>query len=278
MNSISLGYSTCPNDTYIFHALAHECIDTEGVKFHIQMADVEELNRLAKHGDLDVSKLSIAAVGHLAGRYRLLDSGGAMGRGCGPLIVSRPGTDLTGQGRLKLAVPGLHTTAHLLLGLYLGGRPNAIPMRFDDIMPAINAGRCDAGVIIHEGRFTYSEYGLVSLLDLGEWWERTTGLPIPLGGIAVREDISTEMAEKVNRAIRESIRYARNHPGAAAEYIRTHAMEMDGAVIRQHIDLYVNDFSMDMGETGRTAIETLLGMGAEYGIVPGTSESLFALD
>lgn len=273
---LSLGYSTCPNDTYIFHALAHGCIDTGGLDFDIRLADVEALNRMAQNGELDASKLSIAAVGHLGGRYRLLTSGGAMGNGCGPLIVARPGAAaLAGLARAAVAVPGIHTTANMLLGLYLGGVPDAAPMRFDEIMPAVRDGRFDYGVIIHEGRFTFPDYGLVALLDLGQWWENATGLPIPLGGIAVREDIHAEVAEKTDRTIRESIRYARKHPDESANYIRVHAQELDAAVIRQHIDLYVNDYSIDFGDKGRKAIETLFEMAAKFGLIPKTSAAIF---
>ncbi len=274
-NRLSLGYSTCPNDTYIFHALAHNHIDTGDLKFDIRLADVEQLNQWAQRDLLDISKLSIAAVGHLGGRYRLLSSGAALGNGCGPLIIARPGTGLSKIADAAIAVPGMFTTAHMLLGLYMKKPPIATPMVFDEIMPAVGDGRYDYGVIIHEGRFTYENYGLNCLLDLGQWWEQTTGMPIPLGGIAVRNDLEPQTAKQVETAVRDSILYARIHPEAAHEYIRGHAREMADDVIRQHIGLYVNDYSLDLGDTGRKAIETLLDLARKHRLIGGSTHPRF---
>jgi len=268
--TLTLGYSTCPNDTFIFYALAHNLIDCGDLLFDIHLADVETLNRKAESGILDISKLSFAALWRLQERYSLLRTGAALGRGCGPLIVAKPGfaeTDCQAVSvhKKRIAVPGLWTTACMLLSLYLEQTPvNLIPMPFEQIMPSVAKGDADIGVIIHEGRFTYHEYGLVSLLDLGEWWEQKTSLPLPLGGIAIRRDIPSDIAERVEIAIRESVTYAFHNKGSADEYIRKHAQEMSPSVIQQHIALYVNEFTLDLGDKGKAAVETLFNM-AEAG-------------
>jgi 1,4-dihydroxy-6-naphthoate synthase len=266
-NALSLAYSPCPNDTYIFYALAHQKIDLEGLQFGISLHDVEHLNQAAQKKTFDVSKLSFGAIGHLLETYRLLNAGAAIGRGCGPLIVARKGSDLSHLSKSKIAVPGLWTTAFLLLSFFMKDLPDAYPLTFDRIMPAIQTGEYDFGVIIHEGRFTYENYGLICLQDLGEWWEAETSLPIPLGGIAIRRDIPKEIAQKVEGAIRQSIRYAFQHPDEADNYIRSHAQEMSENVIHQHIDLYVNEFSIDLKEEGKIAIETLFSRAREKGII-----------
>jgi 1,4-dihydroxy-6-naphthoate synthase len=273
---LSLAYSTCPNDTFIFHALAERLVDMQRLRFRIELADVEALNRAADEGVYQVSKLSFAAIGHLQGRYRILESGAALGRGCGPLIVTRPDFNPRHLADSRIAVPGLWTTANLLLGLFLGHEPSVEAMTFDRIMPAVAAGRVDAGVIIHEGRFTYPEYNLTCLQDLGQWWEDETGLPIPLGAIAVREDVPPETADRINAVIRSSIAYAQAHPNAADSYIHRHAQEMAPEVIRQHIELYVNPFSIELGEEGTLAVATLFARAIEKGIIPGSHAPLFS--
>ncbi|MCP3952997.1 MAG: 1,4-dihydroxy-6-naphthoate synthase, partial [Desulfobacterales bacterium] len=215
---LSLAYSTCPNDTYIFHALAERLIDMQGLAFNIDLADVEALNRAAENGVYAVSKLSFAAIGHLQGRYRILESGAALGRGCGPLIVTRPDFNPERLADAKIAVPGHWTTANLLLGLFIGRKLPVEAMTFDRIMPAVANGVVDVGVIIHEGRFTFSNYNLTCLADLGQWWEAETGLPIPLGAIAVREDVGRETAGKINRIIYSSIEFAHARPDASDGY------------------------------------------------------------
>jgi len=266
--TLSLGYSTCPNDTFLFHALAHGKIDCRGLAFEICLADVEQLNRYAEVGRLDVTKLSFAAMGHLRERYALLGSGSALGRGCGPLVVAKPGFDPSRLGRTPIAVPGMRTTAAMLLGLYLSGTPACIPMNFDRIMPAVSRGEYEAGVIIHEGRFTFQDYGLVQLVDLGRWWEEDTGLPIPLGGIAVRRDLGPDIARCVEAAIRDSVAYAFDHPEESSTYVRAHAQEMAPDVIRQHIALYVNPFTLDLGEDGLAAVDALFRRGEAAGLLP----------
>lgn len=272
---LTLGYSTCPNDTFLFYALAHDRVGCPA-RFDIELADVETLNQAAKTERFDISKLSFAAIGHLMEGYGLLRSGAALGRGCGPLIVAREGVRLADLEGAAIAVPGLWTTACLLLGLYMGRPPRVTSMGFEKIMPAIKNGAHDAGVIIHEGRFTYQNHGLVKLLDLGEWWEETTGSPIPLGGIAVRRSLGPETARLVEKAIADSVAYAFRHPEATDAYVRMHAQEMAADVVQQHIDLYVNDFTRDLGEAGEEAIRKLFELARRRGVLPHSDRPLFA--
>ena len=273
--NISLGYSPCPNDTFIFGALANNMIDPGDFTFAVQLEDVETLNRFCAEKRLDVTKISIAALAHCFKNYALLSSGGALGRGCGPLIVARPGAKIETMAESAVAVPGTLTTAHLLLSLFLGKCPRVLPIPFDAIMPAVQKGDCVYGVIIHEGRFTFQNYGLTCLLDLGEWWERKTSLPIPLGGIAIRRNLAETAAGEISSLIRRSLEFAREHPTRLREYIWAHAQEMEDKVIEEHIRLYVNDFSMDLGKIGREAIRRLLHAGSEIGLFPRTNENLF---
>jgi len=275
---LSLAYSTCPNDTYIFYALTHGKINLGDLSFNIMLNDVEHLNQEAKRGIIDISKLSFAAIGHLMETYGLLRSGAALGRGCGPLIVARKGTDLNDMKSGKIAVPGLWTTANLLLGLFTDTTPNIFPMTFDKIMPAVFSGEFDFGVIIHEGRFTYQNYNLTCLVDLGEWWESETSLPIPLGGIVMRRNISREIICAVETGIRRSIEYAHNHPAETDGYVKSHAQELSDDVVSQHINLYVNEFSLDIGQKGESAIKTLFAKARKRGILPQTDKSLFACE
>jgi 1,4-dihydroxy-6-naphthoate synthase len=256
--------------------LAHGRIDLRELSYRITLADVEELNQKAAAGVLDITKLSYAAIGHLLTTYALLPCGGALGRGCGPLLISRPGIDLGRLGKVPVAVPGAWTTACLLLNLFSPEPVSTVPMRFDRIMPDVQSGRFDFGVIIHEGRFTYPAHGLTCLVDLGQWWEARTGLPIPLGGIAVRRDLPADVTRKVSDSLRESIRYAHLHPREADGYVRAHAQEMAPDVMARHIDLYVNAFTLDVGEEGRLAVETLFHRAAEKGWMPPVSSPLFA--
>lgn len=277
MMNLSLGYSPCPNDTYIFGALANHLIDTGDVEFDIRLEDVETLNRFCAHKHLHVTKISMAALAHYLADYALLSSGGALGRGCGPLIVAQPGHDLEEISEAEIAVPGTLTTAHFLLSIFLGKHPRALAMSFDQIMPAVKAGDCAYGVIIHEGRFTYQNYGLVCLADLGEWWEKETGLPIPLGGIAIRRDLGVRVAREVNELIRGSLRHARQNPSTVYGYVRAHAQEMEEKVIAEHIRLYVNDFTLELGDQGEKAIRMLFQMGVDAGLLPLSKENILAL-
>jgi 1,4-dihydroxy-6-naphthoate synthase len=272
---LKLAYSTCPNDTFIFYALAHNVIDCGELKFETKLADVETLNQYARAGAYDISKLSFAAIGHLIEKYALLRSGAALGRGCGPLLVAKPGFYIEKLSSKKIAVPGMWTTAFMLLGLYLSKNPEAVPMPFEKIMPAIQKDKYECGVIIHEGRFTYEEYGLVRVIDLGEWWEEKTSLPVPLGGIAVRRDVTSSIAIKVEDLIRSSVEYSFNHRNEADDYIKGYAQEMSSEVIRQHIDLYVNDFTMNLGKEGEEAVNTLFRMARDSKILPESNSPLF---
>ncbi len=277
MNKIlKLGYSPCPNDTFLFHALAHGLVKCDDFQFSVQLKDVETLNQDAKSEIFDITKLSFPAIGHLLDRYALLRSGAALGRGCGPLIVARPGFNLETIRSGKIAVPGMWTTAFLLLSLYLSNRPDVIPISFDQIMPSLQRGETDFGVIIHEGRFTYEKYGLKKLLDLGEWWEEKTGMPIPLGGIAIRRKLGPDIAGKVEHGIRQSVAYAFEHRKASEKYISKHAQEMTKTVIQSHIDLYVNHFTVDLGEDGAAAVETLFSMAREKGVIANSNMPVFA--
>jgi 1,4-dihydroxy-6-naphthoate synthase len=272
---LSLAYSTCPNDTFGFYGLAKGRVICPDISFQISLADVETLNQAAQNRVYDVTKLSVAAMGKLRSNYWLLKSGAALGRGCGPLIVARPGSNIASLNDAVIAVPGMDTTACLLTGLYLGKPPRAVPMTFDRIMPEVSNGHFDYGVIIHEGRFTYPECGLVSILDLGVWWEQQTGLPVPLGCIAAGRNLELNIVKKVEKAICDSIAFAFAHPDLTMPYVREHAQEMGPAVIQQHIDLYVNEFSMDIGTEGTDAIETLFSKAQASGLIPSDSSPLY---
>lgn len=271
MSALEIGFSPCPNDTFMFHALVAG--EVEGPRVTPRLADIETLNERAIAGvdALPITKLSVHALAHVRGRYAVLGAGAALGRGCGPLVVARPGMFADGLGGLagrRVAIPGRYTTAYLLLRA-LGPALEVVPMRFEAIMPAVAAGVVDAGLIIHESRFTFAGHGLVQLADLGALWEARTGLPLPLGVIAAERGLGDEVAAAVERGIRGSIAAARARPEAAWPYVRAHAQEMDPEVCRQHIALYVNDFSLALGDEGRAAIDELLARGEAAGLLPG---------
>lgn len=278
MKKLSLGYSPCPNDTFVFYALVHGMVDAGGLAFGEELRDVETLNRMAFEGALDVTKLSYSAFGRLRDGYCLLRSGGALGRGCGPLVVAGEPTAMADLKGKKIAIPGENTTAFLLLQLYdpdLGKNVRTMP--FHLIMEAVRSGEADAGLIIHESRFTYPSYGLRQVMDLGQWWEEETGGPIPLGCIAVRRSLGGELASRIDALIRESVRYAMAHPDEPVDYIKSHSQELEDGVIRQHIGLYVNDYTVDMGEDGVGAVETLFRMAEERGIMERSPRPLFCV-
>jgi 1,4-dihydroxy-6-naphthoate synthase len=270
---LSLGFSPCPNDTFIFHALVHGLVEGVSASSIVpRLEDVETLNRLALAGELDVTKVSYGAIPHLLSEYALLRSGGALGRGCGPLLVARPGQTLDALRRGTVAIPGRLTTANLLLRLALPDLAPGEETLYSEIMPRVERGEVAAGLIIHESRFTYREHGLVSLLDLGEWWERETGTAIPLGGIVARRSLGEERIRRLEREIRLSVEHAFSHPEAPGEYMRCHAQEMDERVMRSHVELYVNDFSRELGAEGEAAVRQLLARSAAVGLVPATAE------
>lgn len=280
-NQLSLAYSSCPNDTYIFHGLAHKLIDTKNLDFDINLADVETLNQNAENSMFDITKLSFAAFGNLRDKYALLKTGAALGRGCGPLVISMPGEKPGDKLKPKIAVPGLGTTAYLLFRLFFEDLypeliPEIIPMAFEKIMSSVNQGQTDFGVIIHEGRFVYNQMGLECLADLGTWWEEKTCLPIPLGCIAVKRDMDKKTALKIQSLIADSIEYASLNPSAGMEYIKLHAQELDDLVIKEHIRLYVNDFSKNIGEEGEAAITAFLKKGEKAGLIAPSNKPLFA--
>jgi len=276
MQELTLGYSPCPNDTFIFYGLIHGEIELPGVQIRERLEDVETLNQLALNGILDLTKISYHALGHLRQNYVLLRSGGALGRGCGPLVVAQTPLKMSELKGKTIAIPGRLTTANLLLQLYDEGFNKVEEMPFHEIMAAVTNGIVAAGVIIHESRFTYQEHGLTSILDLGQWWEEETGHPIPLGGILARRNLGTERIKSIDRALRASVTYALEHPQQPKDYIRQHAQELSENVIENHIKLYVNEFSVDLGEEGVQAINSLFARAELRGIIPRCDLPLFA--
>ena len=262
---LSLGLSPCPNDTYIFYALLHQSIDTQGITFEPHFADVSELNRMAYQGVLDITKISYNAFLDLTQSHVLLDAGGALGRGCGPLLIAKEELNRSTLQEKSIAIPGEKTTANFLLSYYLNRDVNKIVLPFDQIEDAVLNGAVDAGVIIHENRFTYAQRGLVALEDLGTHWEHTTGSPIPLGGIIGKRTIENPTLKRVDELIRASLCYAHQHRSEILPFVRTHAQEMEESVIWQHIDLSVNKFSAGLGPEGRDAINTLFTVAKETG-------------
>jgi 1,4-dihydroxy-6-naphthoate synthase len=275
MRTLSLGFSPCPNDTFIFHALVHGLVPRPDLEFSVQLADVETLNTLALKGTLDVAKVSCHALGHLRRDYLLLRSGAALGRGCGPLVVSKNFAAMAELAGKRIAIPGRLTTAALLLQLQGGAFAELVIMPFERIMAAVAGNEVDAGVIIHESRFTYSDHGLRQVLDLGQWWEEETGQPIPLGGIVARRSLGPELLGRFEQALRASVAHAFAHPQDSRSYSKVHAQEMADGVIEQHIGLYVNDFSLDLGDEGITAITLLLQRAEERGLIPPGESPLF---
>ena len=276
--TLTLGFSPCPNDCFMFDAIVHERIDLEGLRFSVVMEDVEALNRRAFARDIAVTKLSYHAFAHCAGAFALLDAGSALGRGCGPLLISARALtpDDVAAGRLRLAIPGKFTTANFLLSLAFPDARDKTELVFSEIESAVLDGRFDAGLIIHENRFTYQAKGLKKIIDLGEFWESTTGTPIPLGGIVIDRCYPGDVQQRMNRVMRRSVEYAFAHPDASREFVRAHAQEMDEQVMRQHIELYVNEYSIALGAEGRRAIDTLFDRAVATGLIPPPPGNLYA--
>ena len=274
---LSLAFSPCPNDCFIFDAIVHRRIDLEGLEFDVRLADVEALNRDAFEGRTDVTKLSYHAYGYCADRYVLLNAGSALGRSCGPLVISkRPITiDDVAAGGLRIAIPGRYTTANLLLRLAFPAATNTTAMVFSDIEAAVQQEEYDAGVIIHENRFTYEARGLRKIVDLGEFWEGSTGFPIPLGGIVIRRSLPPDVQAAMNRVLRRSVEHAFAHREVTLPYVRAHAQDMEDDVMRKHIDLYVNDYSIALGPEGRRAVEVLFARAHAAGAMPEVTAPLF---
>ncbi|MEO6303447.1 MAG: 1,4-dihydroxy-6-naphthoate synthase [Bacteroidia bacterium] len=259
---LTIGYSPCPNDCFIFDALIHNKIDTEGLQFEVRLEDVETLNQKALHGYLDITKLSYHAYAYALDSYILLRAGSALGFNCGPLLVHSSKFKLDIEN-MTVAIPGKYTTANLLLSIAFPKLKTKKEYVFNEIENAVLRGEVDAGLIIHENRFTYQEKGLEKIMDLGEYWDSLIHAPIPLGGIVMKRDLGEELHQKVNRLIKKSVEFAFANPESCMDYVKAHAQEMSEEVMKKHIALYVNDFSIDLGETGINAIKLLFDKGKE---------------
>jgi 1,4-dihydroxy-6-naphthoate synthase len=260
MKTLTLGFSPCPNDTFIFDALVNKKIDTGELVFDVAMEDVQTLNRWAMEGKLDITKISYGVLPQILHSYNLLDAGGALGKGVGPLLIAKKQIDNLSSSiqDLTIAIPGENTTAHFLFSLAFPTAKNKKFRLFSDIEGAVLNGEVDCGVIIHENRFTYHLKGLVKLIDLGDFWEQQTGGPIPLGGIVIKKEHGEELRQKIDNLIKQSLQYAFKHYPFLSDYVKQHSQEMDESIMRQHIDLYVNNYSLGLGEEGREAVEKLL--------------------
>lgn len=288
---LSLGFSPCPNDTFIFDAMIHQKIDTEGLEFEVLYEDVETLNQKAFNTELDITKLSYHAYAHLCEDYVLLHAGSALGFGVGPLLICKNETIAlafeTGKNNvileglnkpiseLRIGIPGKYTTANFLLSLAYPKAKNKHEMKFFKIESAIINNQIDLGVIIHENRFTYQDKGLLKIIDLGEFWENLTNGPIPLGGIMIKRNLQNDVKQKVNRIIKRSVQYAFDHPLEGMDFICSLSQEMSKDVINKHIELYVNQFSLDLGANGRKSVETFFEHAYQAGIVPKSKQNLF---
>jgi 1,4-dihydroxy-6-naphthoate synthase len=276
---LTLGFSPCPNDTFIFDALIHHKIDTEGLEFEVFFDDVETLNQKAVNGQLDITKLSFHAFAYVASQYALLDAGSALGFGVGPLLICKneallqPGA--MEDSSLRVAIPGKLTTANFLLGIAYPNLNNKVLTVFSDIENAVLTNQVDLGLIIHENRFTYADKGLHKIVDLGNFWETLTGCAIPLGGIVINRKLNLSVQQKVNRILRKSVEFAFANPKSGIDFIREHSQEMDEAVMYKHIELYVNQYSLDLGIEGRKAIDILFEMAQSKGLIPEITKNLY---
>ena len=272
---LSLGFSPCPNDTFIFEAMVHGRIDTEGLQFGYFLSDVEELNKRAFDGASDITKISTGAFAYVAKDYLILDSGSALGFGNGPLLVSKKILDPTEISSSRIAIPGKYTTANLLFSLAWPDALNKTEYLFSDIVDIILKGEADAGLIIHETRFTYQRRGLKMVADMGKYWEELTRLPVPLGLIAVNRRVPEETALKVNRIIKRSIEYAFRDPVMSFDFIRSNAREIKKSVLEEHIKLYVNNYSLDLGPEGKHSVNELFRIGRDKGVLPEMPDKIF---
>jgi 1,4-dihydroxy-6-naphthoate synthase len=272
---ITLGFSSCPNDTFIFDAMVHHKIDTEGLAFEVIMADVEELNKRALNQELDVTKISYHAFAYISDNYCLLDSGSALGKNNGPLLISKRKIYQDEINDLKIAIPGKHTTANLLFSIAFPKAKNKIEYVFSEIEDVVLSNEVDAGLIIHENRFTYEKKGLRKIIDLGEYWENETHFPIPLGGIAIKRSLDKDIQLKINRVLKKSVEFAFKNPKSGYLYVKKNSQEMDDEVMYKHINLYVNNFSLDLGKEGREAIQFLYEKAISLGIIGGINEQIF---
>jgi len=275
---LTLGFSPCPNDTFIFDAMVHGRIDTEGLEFDYFLADVEELNRKAFEGNVNITKMSFHAYAYAADNYLILDSGSALGRGNGPLLISRKKIAGKNIESARIAIPGKFTTANLLFSIAWPKALNKTEYIFSDIEEALLKDEVDAGLIIHETRFTYQNRGLRKIQDMGEFWDKMTGLPIPLGAIVINRNIPYDTALRVNRVLKRSLDYAYQDSSAAYDFVALNAREMDSDVINSHIELYVNEYTSDLGNEGRMAIEKLFSVARDSGVIPKMPERIFLTD
>ena len=278
---LSLGFSPCPNDTFIFDALIHHKIDTEELEFEVFYDDVETLNQKAFRGELDITKLSYHAFAYMADKYVLLDSGSALGYGVGPMLISNVEisiSDLENNPDYKIGIPGKYTTANFLLGLAFPNAKNKVELVFSDIENAVIEGRVDVGLIIHENRFTYQDKGLKKIIDLGDYWEKQTGCAIPLGGIVANRNLPLDVQHTVNRVLRKSVEFAFANPKSGLEFIRSHAQEMSEEVMYKHIDLYVNKYSVELGDEGRKAIKLMFDTATQKHIIQPIDIDIFLTD
>ncbi|MCC6181832.1 MAG: 1,4-dihydroxy-6-naphthoate synthase [Bacteroidia bacterium] len=264
---LTLGFSPCPNDCFIFDALIHKKIDTEGIEFTTVMEDVESLNAKAFHQTLDITKLSYHAFIYLTSHYSLLNSGSALGFNCGPLLVKKKGSQIADINKATIAIPGKYTTANFLLSLAYPKAINKTETLFSEIENKVLVGEVDAGLLIHENRFTYEEKGLEKIIDLGEFWESFIKAPIPLGGIVIRKNIDNSLQRSVDRLIRKSVEYAFENPDSCMDFVRQHAQEMSEDVMKKHIALYVNEYSINLGEIGKNAIILMFQKAFEKGLI-----------
>ncbi len=273
---LTLGFSPCPNDTFIFDAMVNGAIDTKGITFDYVMEDVETLNIWAEQGKLDITKLSYNTFIHTASQYALLHSGSALGVGVGPLLIAKQPLDLANIADFKIAIPGVKTTANLLLSLAFPQAKNKTEVVFSDIEARVLTGEFDAGLVIHESRFTYAKRGLHKLIDMGDWWEQTTHAAIPLGGIVIQRSLGAEIAATVDSIIKESLAWSWARYPQLTSFVTDNAQEMEEDVMRKHIQLYVNDYTTDLGETGRKAITTLFEKAKQGGLLKeNMPESIF---
>lgn len=272
---LTLGFSPCPNDTFIFDAMVHHKIDTEGLEFDVVLGDVEELNNKAFNNELNITKLSYHAYAYLTKNYVLLDAGSALGNNCGPLLIGKEKISFDDVDNKTIAIPGKYTTANFLLSLAFPNAKNKKETLFSDIENDVINEVVDLGLIIHENRFTYQEKGLKKIIDLGEYWETKNNLPIPLGGIVIQRSLPSEIQQTVNRVMKRSVEYALANPEQTLGYVKPHAQEMDTTVMMQHIGLYVNNYTVDLGEKGKEAVQYLFDTAIELEIVPNNEINLF---
>lgn len=273
--NFSLGFSPCPNDCFIFDALVHKKIDTQGIDFTIVMEDVEALNNRAFKEELDITKLSYHAFLYLTNQYALLNSGSALGFNCGPLLVKDSKNKIENIDTASIAIPGKYTTANFLLSLAFPNAKNKKEILFSDIEGAVLSHQVDAGLLIHENRFTYEEKGLEKIIDLGEFWESLIHAPIPLGGIVVKRNVDTKLQKTIDALIKQSVEFAFANPESCMPFVKQHAQEMSEEVMKKHIALYVNQFSIDLGKIGKNAIQLLFDKATENGLIEGVAPQIF---